>query len=135
MPDKALKTVVLVDDDPLDRQVMARTLKELDVDLELIEVGDPLSAIQTIEGQSPDLTLLDIRMPIMDGFEILQTWKSRQTNGAAPVLILSSSAFEGDQVRARELGADGYYTKPASLSGYRSLAEDLKHTYLREIQL
>lgn len=70
-----------------------------------------MQALDEIRKEMPDLVLLDVMMPDMDGFEVL---KLIRENGSAPVIMLTAKGEEDDRVRGLELGADDYITKPFS---------------------
>lgn len=102
--------ILVVDDDPSIRQALSR---------ELALAGyDAISAIDGLEGKAvfeerrPDLVITDLAMPRADGFALLAAVRRVD---ATPVLVLSVRGEEGDKVRALDLGADDYVTKPFSL--------------------
>lgn len=130
-PTQALK-VLVIDDDDLDRSVMRRSFAALDEPIELIEVSDSRQAVEAITSNNPDITLLDLEMPHMDGFDVLMALqnKSAQTGLKRPVMMLSNSCLPTDRDKACELGALDYRTKPSTLSDYRRLAEDIHTTYI-----
>lgn len=123
--------VLVVDDDELDRFVIRRSFNALGEPVELIEVSDPRKAVGAIEEHGPDITLLDIQMPEMNGFEVLQALEEASlvsfTNH--PVMMLSSSTRHEDREKAISLGATEYRTKPSTLNDYIRLAEDIRDTY------
>ncbi len=75
------------------------------------------------DGPRPDLVLCDIKMPIMDGFELLRWLKSNPSMRLTPVVMLSSSTLDEDMARAYEFGAAAYLVKPNTLE---ALQEQLK---------
>ena len=70
--------------------------------------------LKLVRTQRPDLILLDLMLPQMDGLEVCRTLKTRQTTAAIPVIMLTAKGEEADIVRGLELGADDYVTKPFS---------------------
>jgi CheY-like chemotaxis protein len=80
----------------------------------------PLFALARIREERPSVVLLDIKMPGVDGFEILARLRSEAN--AVPVIMLSGSSRQQDVDRAFALGCSGYFQKPNSLAGYRALA-------------
>lgn len=105
-----MREVLIVDDEPDIRGVLAFTLE--DAGYEVREAGDGAQAIAELEAHAPDLLVLDLMMPGVDGFGVL---RSRRQLGLAPetrVLILTAKTAERDYVRGWELGADEYLTKP-----------------------
>lgn len=75
-------------------------------------VVDGLSALQEIETDKPDLVLLDIMMPGIDGFEVCQRIKENPLTSDIPVVMLTAKKSSADQARGLEVGADAYITKP-----------------------
>ena len=123
--------VLVVDDDELDRFVIRRSFNALDEPVELIEVSDPHEAVDAIQTHDPDVTLLDIQMPGMNGFEVLQALEKADQASFAQhaVMMLSSSTRQEDRERAISLGATEYRTKPSTLNDYIRLAEDIHTAY------
>ena len=78
----------------------------------IVEAQDGPSALSTFEAERPDLVILDVNMPRLDGFEVLK--RIRSGGATTPVLMLTVRATEEDQVRGLDLGADDYLTKPFS---------------------
>lgn len=130
VPAKSLR-VLVIDDDELDRFVIRRSFNALGTPVELIEVADSRQAVDAITAHQPDVTLLDIQMPNMDGFDVLDELGKRveESSAARCVMMLSSSSRQDDRQRALELGATDYRTKPSTLNDYIKLAEDIRQTY------
>ncbi len=79
----------------------------------------------------PDLVILDLRLPTVDGLEILKEMKSNNRLKSIPVAILSTSDADQDKSRAQELGADGYYTKPWSFKDLCHVIEEISDRWLQ----
>ena len=112
------KLILVVDDEPRMRRFM-----HMNLDLEgyrVIEAENGLEAVNRVRDDLPDLVLLDVMMPEMDGFEALRL--IRETSNT-PVIMLTVKGEEDDRVRGLELGADDYVTKPFSP---RELASRIK---------
>ena len=111
MPDESLvnRVILVVDDE----QKMARFIRlNLEHDgFQVIEAYRGLEAMQAIRTSMPDLVLLDVMMPDLDGFEVLKMIREVST---VPVIMLTAKGEEDDRVRGLELGADDYITKPFS---------------------
>ena len=101
--------ILLVDDDAHIRQVLAFALGK--AGMETKEAGDGEEALREIERERPDLVVLDINMPRMDGLEVCRRLR---TSGDLPILFLSSRDDEIDRVVGLELGGDDYVVKPFS---------------------
>jgi two-component system KDP operon response regulator KdpE len=112
------KLILVVDDEPRMRRFM-----RMNLDLEgyrVIEASNGMEAIDRVRDDLPDLVLLDVMMPEMDGFEALRL--IRETS-SVPIIMLTVKSDEEDRVRGLELGADDYVTKPFSP---RELASRIK---------
>jgi two-component system, OmpR family, KDP operon response regulator KdpE len=103
-------TILAADDDP---QILRLVTRNLQFDgYEVIAVSDGQAALEQIEAHSPDLVLLDIMMPRMDGFTVTQ--RVREFS-AVPIIILTARGQDQDKIRGLDLGADDYLTKPFSV--------------------
>jgi two-component system OmpR family response regulator len=103
------RTILVVDDDPHIRQLLVFALNK--AGLETIEAGDGEAALALAGERAPDLVVLDINMPRMDGLEVCRRLRAE---GDLPILFLSSRYDEIDRVLGIELGADDYVVKPFS---------------------
>jgi two-component system OmpR family response regulator len=103
------RTILIVDDDPHIRELLAFALAKAGMTTH--EAGDGEAALAAVERHRPDLVILDINMPRMDGLETCRRLKARSD---IPVLFLSSRDDEIDRVLGLELGADDYVVKPFS---------------------
>jgi two-component system OmpR family response regulator len=103
------RTILVVDDDPHIRQLLVFALTK--AGLQAREAKDGEEAMAAVAAGAPDLVILDINMPRMDGLEVCRRLRAR---GGVPILILSSRDDEIDRVVGIELGADDYVVKPFS---------------------
>ena len=103
------RTILIADDDPHIRQLLAFALAKAGLDT--IEAADGEAALAMVDAAAPDLIVLDINMPRMDGIEVCRRLRAK---GDMPILFLSSRDDEIDRVLGIELGADDYVTKPFS---------------------
>jgi two-component system, OmpR family, KDP operon response regulator KdpE len=101
--------ILVVDDEPRMVQLISMNLKL--EGFQVVSAADGYQALERVTREMPDLVLLDIMMPDMDGYETLK--KIREVS-AVPVIYLSVKAEESDRVRGLDLGADDYITKPFS---------------------
>src|SRR5689334_4028447 len=103
-------TILAADDDP---QILRLVTRNLQFEgYEVIAVNDGQAALEQIEAHSPDLVLLDIMMPRMDGFTVTQ--RVREFS-AVPIIILTARGQDQDKIRGLDLGADDYLAKPFSV--------------------
>lgn len=111
--------ILIVDDDKICRFLIKNLLKEIckdlgNVSLEIIEHADGAETVSYLQNQkqSPNLIVLDLNMPVMDGFQFLE-WLRRNSNHANAKVVISTSSITGfDKKRAEELGVNAYYVKP-----------------------
>lgn len=112
-PDAASKTrpvVLVVDDDPLMRRIVTQSLDKGAYNL--IEAESGSAGIEHAVAQRPDLILLDIMMPEIDGFEVIRRLRSHPITQGVPIVILTALGEMNEKVNGMQLGADDYITKP-----------------------
>jgi DNA-binding response OmpR family regulator len=102
--------ILVVDDDLELQRLIAFALRQ--AGYLVLEAGDGPAALATFENERPDLVLLDVNLPRMNGFEVLR--RLRAGGAKTPVMMLTVRAGEEDQVRGLDLGADDYLAKPFS---------------------
>lgn len=103
------KTLLLVEDESLIREVIADYFKMSD--WRVFEAENGKEALLWLETVQPDLIILDIMMPQLDGFEVCRQVRSRL---AVPIILLTAKSSDEDKIMGFELGADDYVTKPFS---------------------
>lgn len=107
-----LAKILVTEDEPYISKMLEFRLKILGYEIMLATNGE--QALAMIESERPDLVLLDIMMPVMGGFQVLQIMKSDEKTKDIPVIILSAKGQEKDIVTGLEYGATDYITKPFS---------------------
>ncbi|HET9919915.1 MAG TPA: response regulator transcription factor [Ktedonobacteraceae bacterium] len=123
----AKKTTVLVaDDDPQLLRLLVRNLEF--EDYRVIAVSDGQQALEQIEHFAPDVVLLDVMMPKMDGFTVCQRVRDFST---VPIIIVTARGKDQEKIRGLDLGADDYLTKPFSIDELLARV----HAVLRRAQL
>lgn len=106
----AAKKILLVDDNNHLRTMMSLLLK--DEGYEVTEVAEGSETMMWVHEHTFDLILLDIMMPLLDGYTVLRYIRNTARNGSTPVVIVSARAQEADIEKGRGLGATAYVTKP-----------------------
>ena len=104
--------VLVVDDDDDIRQVVAFTLKTLAVPVDVVQATDGQEAIEMATAQPPDLVVLDIMMPRLDGFETCAKLRQSMRTTFIPILMLTASADEASRSKGYLVGTDDYMSKP-----------------------
>ena len=106
------KTIMIVDDTEMNIDILVEALQD---DYDLIVAINGLEAIELLEEQKPDLILLDIMMPHMDGYEVLITLKKNSALEHIPVILLSAKTDRDSKTKGFSLGAVDYVTKPIEI--------------------
>jgi two-component system cell cycle response regulator DivK len=108
-----MKRILLVEDTEDNRQIVRDLIDTID-GYELIEADDGAAGLAMASEHKPDLILMDIQLPVMDGYEATRRIKSDPTLKHIPVIAVTSYALSGDEDRTREAGCDDYIAKPFS---------------------
>jgi len=103
-------TILVVDDNGTNRKLVSDVLG-FD-GYRILQAGDAEAAQEIIRGTPPDLILMDIALPGMDGLTLTRMLKASETTRHIVIVALTAFAMKGDDARAREAGCDGYITKP-----------------------
>jgi len=107
------KTKILVVDDELNNQrILTYTLNK--AGYESTAIGDGDNTLNWLQANTPDLAILDVSMPGMDGITLLQHIRAMPKFSSLPVVILTGSGDDDERVRAESFGIQGFLTKPAS---------------------
>jgi CheY-like chemotaxis protein len=125
--------ILLVEDDPAHAEIVRRNLEDFRVANRILHVTDGQEALDYLFHQGryqdadtfprPGLVLLDLRLPKVDGLEVLKTVKADPSLKLIPVVILTTSAAESDMARAYECKANSYLVKPVDLPQFAQLME------------
>ncbi|MDR9402731.1 MAG: response regulator [Halothece sp. Uz-M2-17] len=107
-----MSTVLVVEDSVTQRQMISDLLKESGLNASVISVGDGVEALEQIQTQLPDIVVLDIVMPRMNGYEVCRQIKTDPNTENVPVIMCSSKGEEFDKYWGMKQGADAYIAKP-----------------------
>jgi len=107
--------ILVVDDEPALTKMLARALKGANPDYEIIEAQDGFQAGQMVATLKPDVVILDLRMPGMDGFEVCRLIKKQQSTEHAVVVAMTAYPSPESEQRIRECGASAYFPKPLDM--------------------
>ena len=106
------KRILVVEDQEDNRQILRDLLGSADYEMTEAENGE--EALAAVVRDKPDLILMDIQLPIMDGYEATRRIKAMPEYKNIPIIVVTSYALSGDEGKAREAGCDAYVTKPYS---------------------
>jgi two-component system phosphate regulon response regulator PhoB len=112
MQSRVKPRILVVDDEPEAVELVEFNLKQ--AGYAVMTAADGAEALKKVRGQTPDLVVLDVMLPEMDGFEICKALRLDPATAKIPIIMLTAKAAEIDRVLGLELGADDYLTKPFS---------------------
>lgn len=134
--------VLLIEDNPGDVRLTREALKEAKIAVNLSVAHDGLEAMKMLRQEAPysghplpDLVLLDLNMPRMDGREVLRLIKTDDNLKRIPVVILTTSAAESDILQAYGLHANCYITKPVELDQFMEIIKSIEGFWLTVVKL
>ncbi len=106
------KCILVVEDQEDNRRILRDLLTNAGYDM--IEAEDGQQALAAVVKRRPDLILMDIQLPILDGYEATRRIKAMPELKSIPIIVVTSYALSGDEGKARAAGCDAYVTKPYS---------------------
>ena len=106
------KRILVVEDQEDDRQILRDLLTR--ADYEIIEAENGEDALVAVANQRPDLILMDIQLPILDGYAVTRRIKADPALRSIPIIAVTSYTFSGDEEKARAAGCDDFVPKPYS---------------------
>lgn len=134
-------TILLVEDDPAHAEIVRRNLETLRIPKRLVWVTDGQAALDYLRrtndyaapaiAPTPALILLDLRLPKLDGLEVLRNIKAEPLLKMIPVVVMSTSSAAPDIERAYEYRANSYVTKPLDLARFTATLDTLGYYWLR----
>lgn len=134
--------ILLVEDNPADVRLTAEAFKDSELDYELWAARDGVEAMAYLrrEGEfqgapRPDIVLLDLNLPRKDGREVLEEMKADPQLRRIPVVVLTTSRAEHDLMRAYDLHANCYLTKPVDFDQFRGVVTQIRDFWLNAVQL
>ncbi len=108
----SLKRILIVEDTEDNRQILRDLLTNAGFDI--VEAHDGQAAVEAASEHHPDLILMDIQLPVMNGYEAIRRIKADTTLQPIPIIAVTSYALSEDKEKARAAGCDGYVAKPFS---------------------
>lgn len=119
-----MKRILVVDDNSSSRELVKFAL-EREADYQIEEAANGHDALSRIRRILPDLILMDIQMPEMDGYETLRQIRAHPSCNRVPVVAITAFAMLDDRQKAFEAGFDGYFAKPINIAALRTQIESL----------
>ncbi len=116
--DSTLKRVLVVDDNPVSRELVREVLETSN--LRVLEASNGKEALDAIARDSPDVVLMDIQMPVLDGYEFMHALRQIPHLSSLPVIALTAMAMQEDREKAHRLGFADYITKPINAGELRN---------------
>lgn len=142
MPNTEPIQILLVEDNPGDARLAVEALKDSKVRNSLYHAKDGVEAMAFLrreepyaEAPTPDLVLLDLNMPRMDGREVLARIKDDPALRAVPVVVLTTSAAERDLVKSYDLHANAYVVKPLDLDRFIEVVQAIESFWFTIVKL
>lgn len=122
--------VLIIDDSEFDRKMIKKAIAFNRNNVEFTELSNGRSVSDMIVSEAPKMVIVDIRMPGMDGFKVLETIRSNPAFCNLPIVMVSGSEQPEDREMAEARGANGYFVKPPSAADYFSLGRNIYDQYL-----
>ena len=107
-------TILVVEDNEMNRDMLSRRLRRKG--FEVILAVDGAEGVAKAQSESPDLILMDMSLPVMDGWEATRQIKASDASASIPIIALTAHAMAGDREKAMRAGRDDYDTKPVEFS-------------------
>jgi two-component system, cell cycle response regulator DivK len=118
------KTLLVADDEPDNLELIRRVVEHANLPVQLSIARNGLEAVARVRELKPDLVLMDLKMPGLDGWEATRRLKADPDTRHVPIFALTAHAMTGDCEQALAAGCDGYVTKPIDLSSFVALLRE-----------
>jgi CheY-like chemotaxis protein len=118
-----MKRILIAEDKASSRELLRTVLQSQGY--AVYEAADGEEALQQARSEVPDLILLDLQMPVRNGYQVLEELRRDARFAAIPIVAVTASAMQGDREKALAAGFDGYLTKPLPLNSLRNAIQRL----------
>jgi len=118
-----MSKILLVEDNEMNRDMLSRRLKRKG--FEVVMAVDGQAGIDMASSTNPDIILMDLSLPVIDGWEATRQIKANPATQSTPIIALTAHAMAGDEQKALEAGCDDYDTKPVNLKRLLEKIENL----------
>jgi two-component system, cell cycle response regulator DivK len=105
------RTILVVEDNVDNRRILVYRLRRIG-DFRIVEASNGQEALDAVATEQPDLIFMDLKMPVMDGWEATQRIRTAETGRRVPIIALTAQAMAGDEQKALAAGCDDYVAKP-----------------------
>ena len=122
--------ILIIDDSEFDRRMIVAAMKSVCENVICLELENGTSAVETMRQENPWLTIVDIRMPGVSGWEVLENIRTEEALSDSKVVMMSGTTSENDVEKATTSGAQGFYKKPHTRQDYGNVASRLKASFL-----
>ncbi|MDH5516342.1 MAG: response regulator [Gammaproteobacteria bacterium] len=119
-----MKKVIYIEDNAANQRLVTQVFKRLP-EIELLNADEPVSGLELVALHNPDLILLDINLPGMDGFEVFKRLKADEKTSNTPVIAISANAMQEDIDKALAMGFEDYIVKPINISALLQVLENM----------
>ena len=116
-----MKTLLAGDDELTNLYLIQMVVEESGLEVRMVTAANGLEAVERARDVRPDLVLMDLKMPVLDGWAATRRLKGDPMTATIPVIALSAQAMAGDRERALGAGCDGYLSKPLDLAAFIAL--------------
>lgn len=137
--------ILLIEDDPGDRKLVSRFFEKAKVTNQINKVKDGEEALDYLhqrgefedsdDAPAPDLILLDLNLPRIDGREVLEKMKSNEDLREIPVIVLTTSEEDEDVHRSYDLGASSYIVKPVDMAQFSDVVQAIENYWFQVVKL
>ena len=117
-----MSTILIVEDNEMNRDMLSRRLKRRG--FEILFATNGAEGLEAARSQSPDLILMDMSLPVIEGWDVTRQLKASLATQKIPIIALTAHAMSGDRQRALDAGCDDFETKPIELE---RLLEKIEH--------
>ncbi len=117
------KSILIVEDNQTNAQLLKDVLVIKGYDVDIVTNGD--DALASMEKSKPDLVLMDVQLPGMDGYEVTRIMRGNPETKELPVIAVTAYALKGDEAKAMDAGCDGYMSKPINTRELPKMVEKL----------
>jgi CheY-like chemotaxis protein len=124
--------ILLIDDDPDDADIFSDAIRDLDPDIKLVHFENGLQALESLTFKAaplPQIIFLDIKMPLVTGWECLRAIKALAHLQNIPIVMYSTSNLTSETIEAKNIGASAFLTKPSNYADLKKALSQLLHKF------